>query len=426
MSENTELLLALKEILHRKKSNEYYANTLNCSVEEIEWARSELKKQGVLGYKMAEEKKEEEQTEEWPAEEGKPSGFTENLTAGTAEVTYTLTDEIHDLEELIERCKIDTNKWVITRYTQNYWGNRSCPRWQVKAFLTAKSIAQPQLYFQEKFTDYISTFTSDYIPIVRQPSKQFNEAAIIIPKQDFHFDKYDTTGDNSIGRRFVRDTTVTEYFVEKASSFYNLRKAYYILGSDYFNAEYTKTTTKGTLQQNAVQSYHESFELACNHEVSVIREMLSRVDEVELIFIAGNHDYYVGWHLVKWIEAYFRQEKRLKVCSTPELRKYINFKDTAVMFNHGNDVKPGQLAYIFPKEYAKNWSNVNHYYIITGDKHQEKSGDYGAIRHYQVPALSSAKSLWDQNNGFVASRTEHSAFIIEEGKGFSNLFREVA
>jgi hypothetical protein len=434
MIDNQETLLqALKEVLHRKKSNDYYSKVLNVTVEEIEWAREELRKKGITTNSLVKERElteinDEAETGNYIAdlEEQVVKKFEEDVKNGTAQATFSLKEEIHNLDELIEKCDIDVEKWEITKYVQNYWGNADNPHWQVKAWLSNKELHKPkEEQFQEKFIEFLSTYTSDYVPVKRE--QKFygkRDAVMVIPKQDFHFDKLDYDGDNDIIARQDKDSSITEYFVEKASAFYNLKKVYYVLGGDYFNSEYTKQTTKGTPQQNALASYHTTFNVACMHEMFVIKQLLRTVENIEVVYIAGNHDYYVCWHLVQWLAAYFRNEKRVTFDSSPELDKVVHYWDTSVMLRHGNEIKPQQLANIFPTKYRKQWAESNHTYIITGDKHSEKSQDFGATRHYQVPALSSAKSFWDQNNGFVVTRTEHSAFIIEEGKGISDLFRE--
>jgi hypothetical protein len=425
MQSNNPLLEQLKAVLHRKKNNEYYANVLGVSEEEIAWAREQLKKDNITGHSTSKERKETQEEEEGDYQDSSYQ-FTESPGSGTATITASFPEECRTLDELIEKCDIDTEKWVITKYVQNYWGNKNNPHWQVKAWLQDKATAVPgNQVLQERFMEFISTYSSPHVAIKwEKPVQQFPKAGLLIPKQDFHFDKLDVGGDNDFFSRQSKDYSSTAHFISQASRLFELSEVYYVLGSDYFNSEYTKTTTKGTPQQNAVASYHQSFNYACIHEMEMIRYILDKAGKVKVIFIAGNHDYYVGWHLVQWLAAYFRDDPRVEIDATPDLRKYIQYADTAVMLNHGNDVKPQTLANIFPSEYKHGWSSANHFYIITGDKHQEKSADFGAIRHYQVPALSSAKSLWDQNNGYVVTRTEHSGFIMEENKGISLLLRE--
>lgn len=415
-----QLLEELKKLLHRKKNNQYYANILGVSAEEVEELREELKKQKKLEEgEIYRELCAAQGQEESAAEERKIVECLSDREKGTEKVSFFHSREALSDTEIYREAKKDPLLWRIAQI------------WHLKkglGFLHSvlfKPLESTPEDFQQKFIQFLSTFSSGYIPIEREPHPSHKtNACLLIPKQDFHFNKLDILGDNDIGERQQRDGTITELFVQKASAAHNLQKVFYVLGSDYFNSEWTKLTTKGTPQENFL-GYHDSFALACIHELCLIQSLLKHTQEVEIIFIAGNHDFYVGWHLVQWLAAYFKTEKRVVVDANPSLRKYISFSDTAIMLAHGNEVKPQQLAHIFPKEYKEHWSQANHFYLLTGDKHQEKSGDYGMIRHYQVPALSSAKSLWDSTNGFVANRVEHSAFVIEEGKGFSNFYREV-
>ena len=68
--------------------------------------------------------------------------FTEDLVKGTGEVVANFSEEVKSLDELIEKCHIDTEKWEITKYVQNYWGNSGTPHWQVKAWMSKKSTEQ--------------------------------------------------------------------------------------------------------------------------------------------------------------------------------------------------------------------------------------------------------------------------------------------
>jgi hypothetical protein len=197
----------------------------------------------------------------------------------------------------------------------------------------------------------------------------------------------------------------------------------YIIGSDEFNSEFNGTTTKGTPQQN-IESYHKSFEEICNHEILMITLLLQYAQEVDVIYVAGNHDEYVGWHMINWLQAYFRDTDRLSFECSPKYRKYVSYGMSAMMFNHGDAIKPAKLASIFPIEYRNDWSDHDKYYIFTGDKHHELSQDFNGIKFYQIPAFSNAKSSWDEKNGYTCARGEVTAFLIDYDDGMTNIFKQ--
>ena len=121
---------------------------------------------------------------------------------------------------------------------------------------------------------------------------------------------------------------------------------------------------------------------------------------------------------------YYRDQKNILIDTLPVNSKYIKFSNSAIMFNHGDGMKPEKLAQVFPIEFKKEWSSCNNHYIFTGDKHHELSRDIGGIRFYQIPALSKAVSAWDSKNGYNITKAEMTAFLITENVGLTDIYKE--
>ena len=414
MSENQALLHQLEEILHWKKSKKFYADKLGITEVEIDELLKELRSREVA--------QEDAEIGNYVAElEETVVRFEEDRVKGTGEVVFNTKDEIKSLDELIAKCKIDTEKWEITKYVQNYWGNAEHPHWQVKAWLGKKSTEQ---VFQDAFVDFLAS----YKPVsqdVMSPKWEVNKfpAMLIINKQDSHLNKYDIDGNNDVTDRLANIMYKVELIANQAQLSNNLDQITYIIGSDEFNSEFTGTTTKGTPQTNT-HTYQTSFEYICGHEVLMITMLLQYAETVNVVYVAGNHDEYVGWHMVNWLRTYFRNIERVTFDCSPKYRKYISYGGSALMFNHGDAIKPAKLAALFPIEYREGWSFHNNFYIFTGDKHHEVSHDFNGIKFYQIPAFSNAKSLWDDKNGHTMSKAEVTGFLIEQGSGMTNIFKQ--
>jgi len=414
MPENQSLLEQLEEILHWKKSKKFYADKLGITEFEVDELLKELRNQ--------EKSEEDAEVGNYIAElENVIVKFTEDISKGVGEVVANFSEEVKSLDELIEKCHIDTDKWEITKYVQNFWGNGNSPHWQVKAWLGKKSTEQ---VFQDSFVDFLAS----YQPVSQEVmSPKFSEhkfpAMLVINKQDSHLNKYDIDGNNNIADRLASIMYKVELIANQAQLSNNLDQITYIIGSDEFNSEFTGTTTKGTPQTNT-HTYQDSFSFICDHEVLMITMLLQYADNVNVIYVAGNHDEYVGWHLVTWLQTYFRNTNRLTFDVSPKYRKYVSYGGSALMFNHGDALKPAKLAALFPIEFREAWSFHDNFYIFTGDKHHEVSQDFNGIKFYQIPAFSSAKSLWDDKNGHVMSKAEVTAFLIEQGSGMTNIFKQ--
>jgi len=353
-------------------------------------------------------------------EEIKQVRQTEDIKNGTSELEFRSKEEIRTLDDLIEKCNIDVSTWNILRYVQNYWGNANNPNWQVKVWLSRKDGEQQ---YQDSFISFLSTYAPSphvysEVVVTNKP-----EACLVLNKQDAHLNKHDVHGNNDLQSRFDNILNKLDIIVQQSILSNDLDNITYILGSDEFNSEWTGMTTKGTPQQN-VGSYQESFEKICEHEIRVINMLISNSKKAEIIFCPGNHDEYAGWTIIKWLEAYFRSTDRVSFDTSPSYRKYISYGNTALMFNHGDAIKPAKLASMFPMEFKNDWSRHEHFYIFTGDKHHELAHDYNGIKFYQIPAFSNAKSLWDEKNGYTCSKAEATGFLIDKVSGMTNIFKQ--
>jgi len=414
MSENQQLLQQLEKLLVWKRSKKFYAEKLGVTESEIDELLNELKNRETVqndaeaGVYISELEKQVVK-------------FEEDLIKGVGEIIINSKDEIKSIDELIEKCGIDTSVWEITKYVQNYWGNSSTPHWQVKAWLAKKKEEQ---LFQESFVEFLAS----YQPVsqeIMSPMVDFrkDDASLIINKQDSHLNKYDIGGNNDVDERLSNILYKVEMIVHQAVLSNNLENITYIIGSDEFNSEFTGMTTKGTPQTNT-HTYQQSFEYICNHEVLMITMLLQYTKNVNVVYVPGNHDEYVGWHMVNWLQTYFRETTRIIFDLSPKYRKYISYGNSAMMFNHGDAIKPSKLAAMFPIEYREDWSSHSNFYIFTGDKHHEVSHDFHGIKFYQISAFSNSKSLWDDKNGHTCSRGEVTAFLIDKEQGMTNIFKQ--
>ena len=412
MSENQSLLEQLQSLLSWKKSKKFYAEKLGVAETEIDELLKELRSRD----------RDDAESGTYIAElEDVVVKFMEDVTKGTGEITANFSEEIKSLDELIEKCKIDTEKWEITKYVQNYWGNGENPHWQVKAWLGKKTTEQ---VFQDSFVDFLESYvpvSQDVVNPEFTVGKQL--AMLVINKQDSHLNKYDIDGNNNISHRLAEIMHRVATIIAQAKLSNNLENITYIIGSDEFNSEYSGATTKGTPQTNT-HTYHDSFKFICDHEVMMITMLLQQAENVNVVYVAGNHDEFVGWHMITWLQSFFRNTERVTFDCSPKYRKYISYGASAMMFNHGDAIKPAKLAALFPIEFREGWSFHENFYIFTGDKHHEVSHDFNGIKFYQIPAFSNAKSLWDDKNGHTMSKAEVTGFLIEQNSGMTNIFKQ--
>lgn len=342
-----------------------------------------------------------------------------NNDKGTIESQIVISYEPKSIDELTALHKIDTNLYKVS----NYWTKQRGDKFTSSLLCTKISQESVQNFTQE-FTSFLETYKPSSKTITPPVKSKLSRASLIIPKQDAHFNKYDIMGDNDINTRFGKSKTSIVNSIKKASFTNYIEEIVYIVGSDQFNSEWTSLTTKGTEQSN-ILSYQDSFIRICDHEVEIINTLLSNSEKVKIIFIPGNHDEFVGWHLINWLETYYRHNDRLNIDSSILNTKYYKYNNTAIMLNHGDAIKPKELAHKFPIGFKDQWSVCDHFAILTGDKHTELSMDIHGIRFYRVPQLSSAISKWDDKNGYIDDKAEMQVFVISEENGITDIYKTI-
>lgn len=344
---------------------------------------------------------------------------SEDKEEGTCNVQFKHTLEALTDEQIYQECKRSPQVWKLVQVWKKKRSN---------GFIYSANFklleSDPEQCFQNRFMSFLSTLELT-LPETSGPDYDDDKtnALLVLNKQDFHFNKYDIQGNNNVQQRLDNVEAVTRKLAAKAARNYNLEKIVYIIGSDCFNSEWTNATTKGTPQEN-ILSYHQSFEAIVTHEISVIKSLLERGNQLEVIYVPGNHDNYVGWHLIKMLETAFSAEGRITFSTSQFHRKYLRYSNTAVLFNHGAEVKPQQLANIFPVEFKTEWSLTDHWYIFTGDKHVPIQRSFAGIEFYGIPALDKARSNWEDLKGFGGDKSTYTAFIIEENNGMADIYKE--
>ena len=320
-------------------------------------------------------------------------------------------------EEIIDHFNIDIIKYRISQI----W-HKTTPggKYSISVNLQANK-GNETINLNEEFILKLNNLQSIeqlHLPIITDKPK----ACLVIPKQDAHWDKFDIDGNNSIEDRFAIFTKTMLYQLEKVLKTNTLEKIIYIVGSDEFNSEWTGATTKFTPQQNTM-SYQKAFEKISEFSIEFIKLLRFYTQKIEVVLLNGNHDHNVSWHLANLLKHVFSKNESITIDTELNNTKIVEYSSSLILLNHGDEMKPKDLATKFPIIAKDKWSKFDNYFVLSGDKHHEQAYDYNGIRTYQVPQLSKAKSLWDDKKGHLCSKAELVTFLFEED-GLSNILRK--
>ena len=341
----------------------------------------------------------------------------ENKDKGTKEFVFTA-NRIPTEEEIVEHFNIDLQNYRISQI----W-HKTTPGGKYSISVNLQALkGNETINLDDEFIlklNNLQPINQLQLPLITDKPK----ACLIIPKQDAHWNKADIYGSNSIEDRFKQFTQLLLQQLEKAIASNNLEEIVYIIGSDEFNSEATGETTKGTPQQN-ILSYNQSFEKISEFNIEIIKLLKIYAPKVKVLLLNGNHDHNVSWHLAHLLKHIFKNNESVEIDDNLLNTKTYSYKTNLVLLNHGDAIKPKDLAAKFPILSKEQWSQHSNYYVLTGDKHHEVSHDFNGIMWYQVPQLSNAKSKWDDKCGYNTSKAELLTFLFEE-EGLSSIFRKI-
>lgn len=198
---------------------------------------------------------------------------------------------------------------------------------------------------------------------------------------------------------------------------YNFEKIIFTIGGDMVNCDnLAGTTTKGTPQDNCI-GYFAMMEQLYGMTVKAI-DILSDIAPVHVLLIPGNHAHVSEVSLANFIAAWFRQDGRVTVDTSPMPRKYVKYGKTLFAFAHDCDMK--RLPQLIADEGRKFWSSVDSTEVFLQHLHSETLIDEGFnMRVWRLPTIS-AKSAWTVEKGY-SSKRQCKSFVFDKVYGLTDI-----
>lgn len=404
MTENTELLERLQQLLKHKKSKKYYSEKLGISEEYLEELIKELKNQ---------DKEDFEELESLVEVTTKV-----NVEKGTLESVREITFDPQTVEELAKLHKIDLSKYKIS----NYWSKlKSNGKFTSSVFATLK---KPKDYTAEDFSKFLEKWSpikiaSTGIFYASIPKEEKEEVDVELNLADFHLAKKTFQDDSLNSKEFDYYKVVTQ-LVEKITNIYNINKLVFPISNDFFHTDtYQNTTTQGTPQDVTAwydQEYEKGFDILSN----TIHYLLGKAKNVEVILVQGNHDRTKGFFVAHALEQYFSNgfNDSLSFQRHHSVTKHTILGNTFIGYHHGNSCKLEDLPLLFAtgEKTSREFGNAKYREVHTGDKHYYMAKEVKGVRIQQMPSLSGT-DRWHQDNGYVNQLRAALALVYHPEKG---------
>lgn len=368
----------------------------------------------------------------------------ESLTvaaSGDGEVITSRSRTIRDLPSLLAAAKVDMAVWEVERHVINKWDSvaRVGPRrggpgclaatelWQVKAWLrrrVPKSLADAAAGIMERMGRHAPKY-----PRVDRPRKIADPHAVVLGLYDHHFGKMSwaaETGENydlRIAERLYRHAG--EELVRKAAGF-PVERFVLPVGQDFFHIDGPgNTTTNGTPQD--VDGRWAKIFTAGHQAVVGLIDYLLPLAPVDVLWVPGNHDWVSSFHLVKCLEAWYRNVPSVAVDASPTPRKCVEYGTNLLGFTHGNEEKFSSLPGIMAGSWPEAWARTTCREWLLGHHHRVRQTHYAAADTIEgvtvrvLPSLSGTDG-WHFKRGFIGAGRAAQAFVYSRADGYAGHF----
>lgn len=351
-------------------------------------------------------------------DDSKRTEIHENMEAGTAKITGISSSEPRSAEEIIQVLKIDTTLWKLSQY----WNKEKGDKWLVSALVTR--IAQEQV-MQNSFFELLENYT---VPEITPPTphtlhlntESDEKVCGVLSLQDLHFGKVNNEDMGEILNQSV------EYLIGKAYKNYYLEKMLFVIGPDTLNMDtFGGTTTKGTPVENsssATDAYINAFDAICKS----ITTLKAFCENLEVVFIPGNHDRLSSFHLLHAVSQAFKSWEGITFNIDYAERKVIIYGQNMLCLEHG-DVSAKNNPLVYAVEFPVAWGSCTHRMLYTGHYHGRKTKEFiteneehGFVSRI-IPALTSS-DYYHYHNKYTGNKRSALLHLHHQDKGLVSEF----
>jgi hypothetical protein len=360
---------------------------------------------------------------------------------GTSKI-FSTDSTIKTIEDLLEACNVDTTEWDVKESTINKWDVSRVidgevvitENFQVKARLVKFKESQDLKAIGETLGDIIKNYEPPILNIPLKISNTDENNLLEISLFDLHMGKLCwglETGENfNIKIAAQRFISVVTTLLQRASAFkYN--RILFPIGNDFFNSDTIwNTTTHGTFQDEDTR-YQKTFAAGIKLLVDSINLLKQTGVPIDILIIAGNHDFERSYYLGSVIEAWFNKDPQVTVNNNPSPRKYYRYGKVLLGFTHGSEEKESSLPMLMASDIESKpfWSETIFHEFHAGHIHRKRNVSYKVIDTREktvnedlgvtVRYLSSltGTDAWHNKSGFIGAIKAGDAFVWNDELG---------
>lgn len=376
---------------------------------------------------------------------GRPSELDQpNRAAGddqSREQTVTVRSlDIRTLEDALRAAKVDLGTWEVERWLVNNWEATMGPKGKLAPAQTYTNI-QVKVWLKRRKS---ATAEKAFEAILDRASKTFSNAKTYrlsnSPKDADHMVEVSLV-DQHFGMYAWKDETGNDYDLEIAAERYaagiddllqkasgaKIEKVLLPLGNDFFHLNSPDNRTPAGHNQLDVDTrYQKVFEAGCEAVIQAVHRARA-VAPVQVVWIPGNHDPQISYHLCRFVAAIFQADKCVTVDTSPKTRKYVRYGKTLLGLTHGDKENHQRLVSLMVTENPSTYGGVLTREWHLGHFHKQKETAFvgadtqGDVIVRVLPSLSGTDA-WHFAQGYVGTRKVAEAYLYHKQEGLVGKF----
>jgi len=158
-------------------------------------------------------------------------------------------------------------------------------------------------------------------------------------------------------------------------------------------------------------------------------ERLKVVAPVKLFWIPGNHDPQTSFYLLRILDAWYKEDTRVEVDTSPKIRKYKVYGKNLIGFLHGCELvraKHYQLPGLMADEASDLWKPNQYREIHMGHTHSKNemifnsASAYGSVVVRVIPSIAGTDA-WHFAKGYVKTTKTAQFFVWRKNYGLESV-----
>lgn len=300
--------------------------------------------------------------------------------------------------------------------------------WNVKAWFVPR-----EEYPLEAAVDDILKHLEGHVPKyeVVKALDHSGEYLFVPSLYDAHFNKGSIDGEYTLEAAVKNYEAAGKAMIARALSLnMGIKRILFVVGQDALHIDNLMGMTTAGTWMDVAAGQRKAID-AVIRAVTYVIEQLANIAPVDVVTIEGNHDRYSTYWLGQVVAAWFKNHPSVTVDKmyddgTPSPRKYYKFGNNLLGLDHGQDVKPEQLALIMATEAPQYWADTEYREFLRGHFHRRVNLYHQAIEEKGVtirvlPALCPSDE-WHVMKGFIGSKRAADALFYHYEHGPAGTF----